>query len=177
MLFRSSSLLYAQLASASKHRLISTFSVTDVIQHLEGAGRVRFVKEESQFKYLPLKGLWKAHYFDASFIRKNIDNEWGKLESKNSKLRKLLNSEVKHASNLTPEEFAAHISHKVVIEGYENRVRRKSITGEWLIYGKHKGKNYYLCIAQHSKTGTDGDSQIYNFLRTVCGEEFPFVFA
>lgn len=173
---RISSLLYAQLASASKYRLINTFSVTDVIQGLEKVGRVRFTKKESQFKHPPLKGLWKAHYFDASFILKNISIEWIKLERKNSKPIKQLDTMINNRSNFTPKSFAAHSADNIVIKGYNNRVNKKKITGEWLIYGKHKEKNYYLCIAQHSKPGSDDDSQIYNFLRTVCGEEFPFLF-
>lgn len=74
---RVSSLLFAQLSSISKHRTFDSFSVTDVIQQLEGVGRNGCVRCEEPFKHLPLKGFWKAHFFDARFLMKNLVNHWG----------------------------------------------------------------------------------------------------
>lgn len=71
---RISNLLLAQLASVSKHRTFNYFSVTDVIQNLEGIGRGSCVRGEEPFKHLPLKGFWKAHFFDARFLLRNLVN-------------------------------------------------------------------------------------------------------
>jgi len=87
---RLSRLLLAQLASARKHRTISTFSVTDVIQQLEGRSPFpSMTAKPRQFKGDGLRGLWKVHFFDARFLVRNILNEWSMFSSKSEKFEKL----------------------------------------------------------------------------------------
>lgn len=68
---RISQFLTIQLASMSKLRTYNSFSVTDVIKELEGVGRGCKLRV-GQFKHPPLKGIWKAHFFDTRFLAKTL---------------------------------------------------------------------------------------------------------
>jgi hypothetical protein len=47
-----------------------------------------------------------------------------------------------------------------------------ALTGEWIIYAQHEGKNYYLCLGTHHKSGHKAlRQQIDDF----CCLEFPFL--
>jgi hypothetical protein len=47
-----------------------------------------------------------------------------------------------------------------------------NLTGEWIIYAHHDGKNYYLCLGTHDKSGHKGLRQQ---LDDFCCLEFPFL--
>lgn len=174
---RVSRLLVAQLSSVSKHRTFNSFSVTDVIQKLEGVGRNGCEKREDIFKYLPLKGFWKAHFFDARFLTKNLVNHWG-LEREDSPKFDALCSRVaaEEEKNPSPHGWQGRLAHELTICGYEKKAMRKKLTGEWIIFSKHEGKNYYLCIAKHS-TSKEDDEKIYAGIKKLCEPEYPFLFA
>lgn len=175
---RLSHLLLAQLTSVSKHRTFNYFSVTDVIQNLEGVGLAGgCVRGEEPFKHLPLKGLWKAHFFDARFLMQNLINHWG-LEYESCPRFGELCSQVAKAEegNPTVHGWQGRLAHEFTIGGYEQRARKKNLTGEWLIFAKHENLNYYLCVTQHSST-KEGDEVIYALLKEHCEIQYPFLFA
>jgi len=172
---RVSRFLIAQLAAVSKHRIFNSFSVTDVIQQLEGVGRIGCAKREEPFKHSPLKGFWKAHFFDARFLMKNLTNHWG-LESKESPKFDGLCSRVAVEEEKSPSAFdwQDRFAHELTIGGYKARAKRKKLTGEWIIFAKHDELNYYLCLAKHS-TSKEDDSQIYALINAICAHEYPFL--
>jgi hypothetical protein len=174
---RVSRLLLAQLAAVRKHRILNSFSVTDVIQTLEGVGRVGCARGEEPFKHLPLKGFWKAHFFDASFLMKNLVNHWG-LGFDGSKKFEALCSRVAEKEEKEPSVYGwqGRLAHELTIGGYEEKAKQKNLTGEWLIFSKHAHLNYYLCITQHSNS-KEGDEEIYASLKKFCEPEYPFLFA
>ena len=173
---RVSQFLLAQLTSAYKHRVLNSFAITDVIQKLEGAGRDGLKVREEPFKHAPLKGFWKAHFFDASFLMKNLINEWG-LEFKESKKFEALCVRViaEEEGHPSPRGWQGRLAHELAISGYESRAKDRKITGEWVIFGKHENKNYYLCVAKHSAS-KDGDEEIYGGIKYLCRSEYPFLF-
>lgn len=174
---RVSKLLVAQLSSASKHRIFNSFAVTDVLQRLEGVGRANScVKGEELFKHLPLKGFWKTHFFDARFLLKNLINHWG-IEFEKSPRFDALCSQVDadEERNPSPHEWHGRLAHEFTVGGYEARAKQKRVTGEWIIFAKHNSANYYLCVAEHSKS-KDADVALYTLLKTYCSFDFPFLF-
>lgn len=173
---RVSRFLIAQLAAASKHRIFNSFSVTDVIQELEGVGRIGCVRGEKPFKHPPLKGFWKAHFFDARFLMKNLVNHWG-LEFQESPKFDGLCSRVTVEEENGPSVFGwqGRLINELTIGGYKARAKRKKLTGEWIIFVKYDKLNYYLCLAKHSISKED-DSQIYALVNAICAQEYPFVF-
>ncbi len=173
---RVSWLLSVQLYCALKHRSFNIFSVTDVIQQIEGRRPSRLAKGPEEFKHPPLKGLWKAHFFDPRFMVRNLINEWGLIYESSQKFKDLCERAAKE-EEAEPSKVGSQgrLAHAVVVEGYESRASKKKLTGEWIIFGKHEGKNYYLCIATHSSTRKE-DEEIYNAVQHLCSDEFPFLF-
>jgi hypothetical protein len=173
---RVSTLLLCQLVSFYKKRTFNVFSITDVIQGLEGCGLGHCSKKEEQFKHAPLKGFWKAHFSDARFLEQNIANHWGLNYENSPKFLALCEKVAKdEAETPTPHGWPGRLAHHLVITAYEERASRKKLTGEWLIFGKSQGKNYYLAAVKHSST-TQGDEEIYATLKHYCAPEFPSLF-
>ena len=172
-LARVSGLLVAQLASVHKHRMFDSFSVTDVMQELEGSGRGGPVKYET-FKHMPLRGLWKAH-FDADYGR-NIIEHWG-LRFENSPKHAKLCADVAAEEEADPSAYGwqGRLAHRLTVGGLEERARQGKLTGEWIVFGKHDDRNYYLCIAKHTST-TDEDNALYSTIQHYCAPAFPFLF-
>jgi len=173
---RVSRLLVAQLASVSKHRIFNSFSVTDVIQQLEGIGRNGCAKHEEPFRHLPLKGFRKAHFFDARFLMKNLINHW-RLDSEESSKLGALCSRVASEEEKSPSTYGwqGRLAHEFTISGYEERAKQKKLTGEWVIFSKYDDLNYYLCIAKHS-ISKEEDEKIYALIKAICAHEYPFLF-
>ncbi|MAK66165.1 MAG: hypothetical protein CMH21_06450 [Methylophaga sp.] len=171
---RLSQFLLIQLTSISKHGTHDSFLITDVIQELEGVGR-GCKQRVDQFKHMPLKGLFKAHFSGAQFLVRNLVNHWG-LEFENSPKFNSLCSYVIEEEQKNPSKFGwqGRLAHEMVISGYKERARQNKLTGEWIIFAKHKNLNYYLCISRHSKSNR-GDQEIYDFLKLLCEHEYPFL--
>jgi hypothetical protein len=175
---RLSKFLLVQLTSAWKHRTINTFAITNLIQQLEGRGPNRnSTAKPRSFKHAPLRGLWKAHLFDPRFLVRNIVNQWC-LSGLESKKFDELCARVAAEENANPSSIGwqGKLAHELVIEGYQDRVAKQKLTGEWLIFGVQKQKNVYLALCTHSG-GPEQDNEIYSALLSLCGVEFPEVFA
>lgn len=172
---RISQFLLIQLTSISKHRIYDSFSITDVIQELEGVGR-GCKQRVGQFKHSPLKGIWKAHFFDPRFIVKNIISHWG-LEYKSSpKLTSLIKRVIEEEEECPTEQgWQGRLAYEMTIATYEERSRKNCRTGEWIVFSKYNGKNYYLFISRH--TSKEEDVMVHEFLKKICELEFPFLFA
>jgi hypothetical protein len=41
------------------------------------------------------------------------------------------------------------LSHRFMLDGYTDRATNQRLTGDWIIFGKHDGANYYLDLATH----------------------------
>jgi predicted transcriptional regulator len=46
------------------------------------------------------------------------------------------------------------------------------LTGEWIVFAKHEGRNYYLTLATHDKTTHEHERQQ---IENICYREFPFL--
>jgi hypothetical protein len=73
-------------------------------------------------------------------------------------------------SGLPPAEIAKNIgdSHAGL---YWDRSEDDELTGEWIIFAEHDGKNYYLCLA----TRKEGYDVIADKIKSECCPEFPFL--
>lgn len=171
---RISQYLLLQLTSIHKHRTYNSFSITDVIQELEGVGRGCKQRVE-QFKYSPLQGFYKAHFFDAKFLVRNLINHWG-LEFEDSPKFNSLCARVMAEEENAPSKFGwpGRLAHEMTMGGYEERAKKNKRTGEWIIFAKHNNQNYYLCLGRHSKSKEE-DQVLYEFLKVLCEREYPFL--
>jgi hypothetical protein len=53
------------------------------------------------------------------------------------------------------------------MDGYKERSGAQALTGEWIVYAKHNGRNYYLTLGAHGD-----DQRILQRVRACC-DEFP----
>jgi hypothetical protein len=61
-------------------------------------------------------------------------------------------------------------------KGLEDRIAKQKITGDWIIFAKHEGQNYYLGLGPHPELGQKVDVQIHDKLRHGSALELPFLF-
>jgi hypothetical protein len=136
-------------------------SVTD----LEAGEKSRGVKPATPFGKLPLKGLWHKHFFSAHFLVNNIVLGHGK-----DGLEKLINEVFDAAkSPIVTHEMIKEVAHRATHDPLEKRDAAGKLTGEWIIFIKHDGKNYYLCVNTHAA----GDQFIYDRIAQHCVRDFP----
>lgn len=142
--------------------------VIDEIKALERPGNASYTKEASEFRKPPLKGLWHKHFMPAlpSVMAHNILNHLGK-----SGLKDLVEEVFDPSKNRRKEEMISELSYRVVEESIEKRGDAKKLTGEWIIYAKEAGGNYYLGIWKHDA----GDENIADVIKSVCVPQFPFL--
>lgn len=145
---RYSQLFARQLCMGVISRTLHVHMIVDEIAMLEGraGNRQSITKPEKQLDKPPLTGLWHKHFMQPAFIWRNLENYW-KPERRREQL-----------SELPPE----HLGHHMVIEGYLGRTgnappgeeQEPRATGEWIVYAKHNGRNYYLTLGHHRRDRT-----------------------
>jgi hypothetical protein len=162
---RCSRLLIAELLLWNEIYGHEPFQIARQIEALENRSKFSGTKDETEFRHEPLKGLWHKHFFDAHFIAPNLLNEWG-----GDRLNKLIKEVCDpKKSEVFTEEMANELTHRLVHGAMESRDQEERLTGEWIIFDKEDGTNYYLCLARHS----DGDEAIFAKLRAIVFPEFP----
>lgn len=173
---RISQFLKIQLTAFSKHGPYCSANLTGVIQGLEGV-EGNCPPQTDAFRHAPLKGLWKAHFFDPMFMVKNLFNHWGVHSQKNKKFDRLVQQVQQEESLHTSKVgWQGRFAHAFVGDGLNARSKQsKGLTGEWLIYAKHQGQNYYLCAAKHTTPNSHEERQLHSFISAVLKEEFPHV--
>lgn len=146
---------------------IDPHMIVDEIKTLEGVRPGGGTKLATQFERKPLKGLWHKHFFSAHFVAYNIVNEIA------GKKLKCLVDEIfdSNKSLVVTREMSNVLAHRACVGPLENRDGDGRLTGEWIVFAKHDGNNYYLCLSTH-KTG---DQQIYDRIKSVCYPQFPFL--
>lgn len=72
-----------------------------------------------------------------------------------------------------PDKWPGIVTYRMIVDGYTHRVRR-GLTGDWIIFGKYAGENYYLDLATHEE-GAEPE-KLYEKLRQGSAGEFPFLF-
>lgn len=143
------------------------------IQIIESGNGISKTEPAEQFKHLPLKGLWKKHYFTTQFLAKNLTNYW-KLDSQKS--QKLTSEISRHCADPAlwhdPVALSEAVAQAVVADAYKHKASNCRLTGEWIVYSESQGKRYYLALAEHD----EGDENIYNKILAVCSHEITLPF-
>ena len=119
-----------------------------------------------QFTSGPLKGFWKKHWFQPSFMGENLRNHMGLDSKPPRRLEAIYRSSLKQFRD--PHSQSAAIAKKAV----EYTFKGRKLTGEWIIFQKHEGKNYYLALGFH----LEDRQQTLERIRLWCSKEFPFLF-
>lgn len=146
---------------------IDPFEVTEEIRRLERSERSTRTKPATRFLRKPLEGLWHKHFFSARFMARNIVNHLG-----GGRLERLVDEIFDpDKSAVVTERMIDELAYRTSIESFEQRAHEGKLTGEWIVFAKHEGKNYYLCLATHRTS----DQSIHDKIKAVCWHEFPFL--
>lgn len=169
------SLSFAFQLFRAKEKLREDHPILDVIDSLEGLRPRLWRKKERQFRHSPLHPFWHVHWSAPRHILRNIGIHWN-LNGKaaRDRLTPMLQEVARDHGN-DQVQWPGIVAYRTVVEGYKERARR-GLTGDWIIYGKHEGRNYYLALARHEEGEGPNAMQLYKQLQQGCAAEFPFLF-
>lgn len=162
---RMSTLIWVDMFAMEATYGINPFEVLRSIDELEGLVSGSRIKPLTKFKYPPIKGLWHKHFFAARFIAHNIRSGLGR-NGLEEIAREVLGSS---ADGVITEEIVAELAHRVTNEPIEKRAAEGRLTGEWIIYVEHEGRNFYLTCKTHSMD----DQVIFDEIARHCARDFP----
>jgi len=151
---------------------MDTFNVLDEIDYLEGIKPSSRTKKPARFRKPPLQNLWHKHFFSTRHLVKNVGVRWNLADGGNADFSAMIESVEKDFGD-NPDLWQKVLAHRLVIEGFSERACR-GLTGDWIVYGVHEGKNFYLDVAKHEE-GRQPEHLLRN-LRSGCYAEFPFLF-
>lgn len=169
---RYSVLLLMGLWAGLQHGQLNLEKVRIEIEALEGLRPGSSLKPASQFKHPPLQGLWHKHYLESGLapvarnLRKGI-RRYGMPHVE----RKVADALASVEERFFSEQDISLIAQDVVMGNWQRLVADSALTGEWLIFAEHMGKNHYLCLGRH----TSGDESLRAQIDAVCLKEFPFL--
>jgi len=169
---RYSFLLLLGLYGATQSGQLNPAKVVSQIRVLEGVEATRGLKAATQFKHPPLRGLWHQHYLEdglpsfARNIQKGMSRFWLPWVEK-----KISEAKSSGEERYFTEADAVQIAHDAVASNWRRLVDNEALTGEWLIFAKHEGKNYYLSLGKHDS----GDGLLRTQIDAICFQEFPFL--
>lgn len=168
---RISTVLLAQVCSLDSDKVFAGYEITDEIKYLEGKWPTTTTPAPDSFKYEPLKGLFKKHFTSARFIPKNIINSISGREGTRKFNRIFQETEHFRGSGYVDDKFVGYLAHHSTIEVYLQKIRDRSVTGEWIIFHRHNDLNYYLTLGSHD----EDDSVIFKRAAMTCDfDSFPF---
>jgi hypothetical protein len=175
---RISDLLLAQLYVCRRLRIHSIFYITDEIKYLEGITRGTRTGKERAFTGDLLKGLWKKHFYSDRFIARNLANYLSSKKGKKAFDNYAREAFSENEGDFIEEKTLNKIGYFVTFGALKDKAscsgqEKDALTGEWIIFGKCNGQNYYLCIANHD----EGDQRIRNTILSMCPTQFPFLSA
>ncbi len=169
---RYSALLVANLLGGALSGMQNPAKIIHEIELLERGELGRF-KKPIRNKHPPLRGLWHKHYMQdglasmAQNIQKGLN--WFDIP--------LFKQMIQDAENAGEERFVEphHIpalAADIVGGNWQRLAERQALSGEWIVFAKHEGLNYYLTIATHN---SDTHQHVREQIEQVCCVEFPFL--
>lgn len=164
---RISKLFWVDLYILSEEFHIDPPEILREISFLESGISGSETKPAEPYKREPLKGLYHKHFFAANFIIQNLEKVY-QSSSFEAEMDKLL-SEARSSSD--KEKKIHEIANKATFGALQQRASLGKLTGEWIIFAKYEGKNYYLCLNPHNA----GDKLIAQRITEFCLGDFPFL--
>src|ERR1051326_5200382 len=119
----------------------------DAVEGIRSGSRSKGAKRLQR----PLNDFWHKHFFaPRRHLLKNLGAEYGLDNEGNQRLDRLIHEVAKEFGD-QPGVWQGVLAHRLGVEGFHNRSRRIALTGDWIVFGKHSGQNYYLALATHEE--------------------------
>ncbi|WP_186271660.1 hypothetical protein [Burkholderia gladioli] len=170
---RYSMLLVLGLFGGAQSGTLNPAKVVHEICALEGIGPPSKLKSSVQNKHPPLKGLWHKHYLEDG-PRAMALNILKGLKRYSIPVFQQRIAEAKAAGEeryISVEDIEA-IATDAVLGNWMRLAAAEALTGEWILYARHEGQNYYLALATHDRSTHD---QVRQQIDALCCQEFPFL--
>ncbi|MHC2255938.1 hypothetical protein ACVILK_005630 [Bradyrhizobium embrapense] len=161
-------------------RLTTTGDLMPVLREidaLEGLKPKTTLKDPQPFKYPPLFPFWHAHYFTSRHIMRNVGERWNIARGPSNPDMLAALSDVATRFGHDFDMWPGAVAHRLFVGGITERAEASRLTGDWIVFAKHGGQNYYLDLAQHEEAeGPDKSTALMQKLRAGSAAEFPFLF-
>lgn len=154
--------------------LVDTREVCDQIGKLERTEECRPLptKAEERFGPGPFEGLWHKHWTQAPWLPRNIALEFDKFGIRDVMvaLRSHFGPTVRNGVPTSGQSLNL-IANAAVIDTYISRVKRRELTGEWIVFAKLQSGNVYLTLATHAEAKADANAIVSRCKQAA--SEFP----
>jgi hypothetical protein len=150
-------------------------SVMSEVRALEG-GPQTSTKLATQFRHPPLYPLWHKHFYAPRHTIKNICQRWGidGGRGNNDLNKKLIDISKQYGPEVA--RWPSDAGRMLTLGALGERSAAQRVTGDWIVFGVHNNKKYYLDLASHEE-GNGGDAnQLFKKLTDGGAAEFPFLF-
>jgi hypothetical protein len=140
------------LFGAFKAGRINPFRIANEIEALE-KGEPTGLKPPIQNRHPPLKGLWHKHYMQSDIRATAINVQHGLKQFGIPYLQQKVR-EAQEAGELRyfSVEDVGPLTRDAIHGNWERLQEAERLTGEWIVFAKHEGQNYYLSLATHDKS-------------------------
>ena len=145
------------------------------IQHLE-QGIPTTTKPAKQFKHAPLWPFWHMHFFSSRHQLRNIGDYWAIARGQGNRKFDAMIKQVVSERGHDPEMCVKLLAYRLYMGALEERSEAKGVTGDWIVFAKHGGNNYYLDLATHEEGDVENAPGLLNKLRNSSSMDFPFLF-
>lgn len=170
-LSRISTVLLAQVYSQEINRVFNVFDLTQPIKVLENLSTLDVTGDESQFNHSPLTGLYKKHFMSARFLVKNLAIFTRGKEGRRHFIKTWDEAARTSGSGTIDETFTNYLTHHIVFDPIQIKSNSRRMTGEWVVFHKYQGNNYYLTLASHD----EANDEIYKRVKLACEfDDLPF---
>ena len=147
------------------------------LDYLEDIRSHSNTKQPKQFRKAPLHPFWHKHFAATKHMLPNIGIHWGVAFGNNGNRRlNCMIGEIAKTDGDNPDIWPGKLAHQFVIDAWKTRASSHALTGDWIVYAKYNGFNYYLDLATHAEARRRGDAAIFEKVRHSSRAEFPFLF-
>lgn len=169
---RYSVLLLLQLFGATQSGMLSPAKVISQIRALEGLKENGGLKVATPFKHPPLQGLWHQHYLEDSVQSTAINIRKGLFRFGLPWVeQRISDAKASNEKGYFTLADVPQIVNDALTSNWERLKQHSALTGEWIVFAKHEGSNYYLSLSKHN-----GDHlSLRNQIDAICLHEFPFL--
>jgi hypothetical protein len=147
------------------------YDVSREIDALEGLSPHSSTKRPTQFKRPPLRPFWHKHFSTSRHLMRNVGLRWGLEKSGNCDFSAAIERVTREYGD-QPDLWQKRLPYQIVLGGLHDRTTARRMTGDWIIFARHEGRNFYLGLGTHEESR----DAIYQRLRDESECEFPFLF-